>query len=229
MSAERIAVLLVCSLPAVTGCSGPARTVRPAVKSTKAPTEPLPETLGAMRHSIETDVTAGFSTPNQIVETAVEVFSDEQPPAVLRQAARRLLDEALAKHAADQRGWPAVTDCDRLDRAFADLERRGIFARQNFSDCGTCGVAEIADEIDAARQDGRPVRGYVFYHAQDTESAAEGHGLYLNYGSVEDDEKAALTVATEVIEAFKRHGLNPNWDGTLQQRIGVKMDWKRRR
>jgi len=34
-----------------------------------------------------------------------------------------------------QREWPSVTDCDRLDRAFADLNGRGIVARQNFACC----------------------------------------------------------------------------------------------
>jgi hypothetical protein len=159
----------------------------------------------------------------------VDVYSDEQPSTVLRPAAQRFLDEALAKHATVQRSWPAATDCDRLDSAFADLEQRGIVARQNFSDCGTCGVAEIADEIDAARKGGSKVRGYVFYHEQDTESAAEGHGLYLNYGSVDEGENAALKIADEVVKALKDRGLQPSWDGTWRTRIRVALDWKRRR
>ena len=130
---------------------------------------------------------------------------------------------------AAQASWPAETDCDRLDRAFAELEQQGIVARQNFSDCGTCGVAEIPDEIKAAEKSGRKVRGYVFYHMQDTESAAGGHGLYLNYGSIHSDDSASLKVAGEVVEALKRHRLKTEWNGTIEQRIGVKLDWKRRR
>jgi hypothetical protein len=63
---------------------------------------------------------------------------------------------------------------------------------------------------------------------QDTESAAEGYGLYLNYGAVEEGEKAALRVANEIIDALQRHGLQTEWDGSWSKRIGVTLDWKRR-
>jgi len=168
MRARWLTVLLLSSLSALTGCGGPPAASKPAAKSAATAAKDPRETMNEMRRSIEKDVAAGFSTPDQIVQSAIDVFSDEQPESVLRPAARKLLTEALAKHTAAQDTWPAVTDCDRLDKAFADLEGRGIVARQNFSDCGTCGVAEIADEID-------------------------------------------------------------NWDGTLRMRIGIKLDWKRRR
>jgi hypothetical protein len=229
MKTSRIAVLLLSWLAVVVGCYRPAPTARLATKPTAAPTKPLQQTFKEMSRSIEARVAAGFSTPDQVLESAVEVYSDEQPPTVLRPAARWYLDQALAKHAAAQRAWPAVTDCDRLDSAFADLEQRGIVARQNFSDCGTCGVAEIADEIAAARKGGRKVQGYVFYHEQDTESAVEGHGLHLNYGSVEEGENAAVKIADEVVKALKDRGLQPSWDGTWRTRIRVALDWKRRR
>jgi hypothetical protein len=182
-----------------------------------------------LRRAIEQDVAAGFSTPEEIVQSAVDIFSDDHDPTVLRPIARRLFGQAIAKHVAAQAAWPDVTDCDRLDQAFAELEERGIVARQNFADCGTCGVAEIGGEIDAVRKRGRKVRGYTFYHMQDTESAVDGGGLYLNYGSVDDGEKAALAIANEVVGALKRRGLDTDWDGSWKRRIGVKLDWKRRR
>ncbi len=33
----------------------------------------------------------------------------------------------------------------------------------------------------------------------------------------------------EIVEALQHHGLKTEWNGTIQQRIGVKLDWKRRR
>ena len=182
-----------------------------------------------MRSSIETDVAAGFDSPTEISASAVSLFSDEVDEARLRPIAQKLVDEALAKHRAAQATWPARTDCDRLDQAFADLDAHGIVARQNFADCGTCGVAEIQAEIDAVRKRGRKVRGYTFYHMQDTESAVSGDGLYLNYGSVDDSEKADLAIAGEIVQTLKQHGLRTDWNGRIQQRIGVKLDWKRRR
>jgi hypothetical protein len=63
---------------------------------------------------------------------------------------------------------------------------------------------------------------------QDTESAADGRGLYLFYGAVEEGEKPALQVGNEIIDALQRHGLTTEWNGSCSNRIGVKLDWKRR-
>ena len=106
-----------------------------------------------MRQAIERDVAGGFSTPDKSSSRRSKAtLTDEIPIARPRRSS------FFAKHspstAAAQATWPAETDCDRLDKAFADLEQHGIVARQNFSDCGTCGVAEIPAEIDAAKKSG---------------------------------------------------------------------------
>ena len=178
---------------------------------------------------IRRDIATGFESPDEIVDSVVELLSDEADSAVLRPYARRMAGEVLAEQLAEQATWPEVTDCDRLDAAFAGLEEGGIVCRQHFSCCGTCGVGEIWDEIEAAREGGANVRGYVFYHAQDTERAVDGDGLYLNYGAVTEGETAALEVAREVISALERHGLRTEWNGEWSRRIGVVLDWKRRR
>jgi hypothetical protein len=100
---------------------------------------------------IESSVASGFEQPDQIVESVLRVYSDEQAPADFRPVAQRLISDAIRKQREDQAKWPAVTNCDRLDRAFGELESKGIVARQNFSDCGTCGAAEIVDEIQAVK------------------------------------------------------------------------------
>jgi hypothetical protein len=178
---------------------------------------------------VESRVAAGFDPPERIVQCAVDMYSDDQPEEALRPVAQRVTDDAVHRFQRAQASWPAVTDCDRLDHAFQELESIGIVSRQNFSDCGTCGAAEIVDEIQATKKRGKPVRGYTFYHEQDTESAVSGSGLYLNYGAVEDGERAALEIAREIVAALNRQGLKTKWDGTWEQRIRVNLDWKRRR
>jgi hypothetical protein len=183
----------------------------------------------ALLDEVHGHVAAGFATAETIVEDVIDTFGDEADSAILRPRAQRFVREVLAAHMLEQAGWPTVTDCDRLDTAFAALEADGIICRQHFSCCGTCGSAEIWDEIAAAQETGRAVRGYVFYHVQDTEAAVEGHGLYLNYGAVEDGEAAALAVARDSVAALEHHGLRTNWNGQWARRIGVALDWKRRR
>lgn len=186
------------------------------------------EKIDWLRESIRRDVATGFYDEDAILTHAVDSFEEEFEPAELRRESQRLLREALAEHKAAQRGWPARTDCDRLDDAFAALEAKGVVARQHFTCCGTCGSTEIWDEIDVVQKAGRPARGYAFYHVQDTERAAEGGGLYLNYGACEEGEEAALAVAKDIVTHLEAHGLRTEWDGSWGQRIAVSLDWKRR-
>lgn len=178
---------------------------------------------------ITREVAAAFSAQDQLVDYALEMYCDQEEPAVLRPYAERLARELITSHLQQQRTWPEVTDCDRLDQAFAELENRGILCRQNFSCCGTCGATEIWGEIEAARAEGREILGYAFHHHQETENAVEGGGLFLGYGAVLKSEKTALDIARQIVEVIERHGLSTDWDGTWDQRIGVRLDWKRRR
>lgn len=187
------------------------------------------EKTGWLRDMIRRDVASGFYDEDAILTNAAGAFEEEFEPAELRRTAQQQLREALADHAEAQRGWPDRTDCDRLDDAFDALEADGVIARQHFSCCGTCGSSEIWDEINAAQTAGRPARGYAFYHMQDTESAADGAGLYLNYGACEEGEAAALAVARDIVNQLEAHGLRTDWDGSWDRRIAVALDWKRRR
>jgi len=97
----------------------------------------LLQTTDAMRTFIRRAVTTGFDSPDDIRNSAVEAFSDDHPASVLRPIAERLTREAVEAHRAAQRGWPPVTDCNLLDRAFDELERAGVVSRHNFTCCGT--------------------------------------------------------------------------------------------
>jgi hypothetical protein len=187
------------------------------------------ELIGHVTEYLRVKVSSGFDTRDELVQSAVDVYSDDAAENVLRPVAERITDDLLAEHKQRQAEWPAVTDCDRLDRAFAELEAKGVVSRQNFSCCGTCGTAEIGDEIGETIANGKVARGYTFYHMQDTDAAASGRGLYLNYGSVTDSEDAALLVASEIVTTLNRHGLKTEWNGSWSQRIGVTLNWQRRR
>jgi hypothetical protein len=190
------------------------------------------ELFDELKRYIAEDVATGFYNAEEIAESAVEMVSYDDETAdkeSLRAEADRLTTEAITEHLSDQESWPAITDCDRLDAAFAELEENGVVSRQNFSCCGTCGQAEIWDEIEAVERTGKSVRGYTFYHVQDTEAAVEGYGLCFNYGANEEGEEAALKIANDIVTTLRKHGLNPAWDGSWDKRIQLALDWKRRR
>lgn len=182
-----------------------------------------PELDAEIRSAACNRVAEGFDDATDIVEGLCDQFSDEAADEEVRPIAEHATDEALREHLVAQEHWSIPTDCDRIDRAFAALERAGIVARQNFTCCQTCGHVEIGDELDD-----RSV-GYTFFHQQDTESAVEGYGICLAYGAVAESDEAAVAVARSVTEALEREGLTVTWNGTSQQRIQVALDWKRRR
>lgn len=198
--------------------------------------EAVPLTDQAIRAALRLEARLGYRTDAEIVDSVLEQLTDEhgEQPG-LRERIESLAPKVLEAQAAVERTWPVPTDCDRLDRAFAKLERAGIVARQNFTCCQTCGHAEIGDELDGAACDG-PVRGYTFFHAQDTEAAEAGAGIYLAFGAVlppgsaaEALAGAAAEVAREIVRALRAEGLEVDWDGDPARRIGVPLQWRRRR
>ncbi len=179
---------------------------------------------------IRIQITAGFAPIDDIVDDAVDVFSSTSPDEqALRDAALAIAQQALNGHVAQQAGWPDTTDCDRLDAAFAELDRAGIVARQHFSCCQTCGAHDIHDEMHQAAKSGAPSRGYAFFHAQDTEHAARGESLYLSYGAADKDRSASVAIGHEVVAVLGRHGLSPAWNGKQAHRIALPIRWQRRR
>jgi hypothetical protein len=179
---------------------------------------------------IRVQVAAGYTSPAEIVDEAVELFTDVANDASgLRTAALAITDRAIAAHVADQADWPELTDCDRLDAAFAELDGTGIVARQHFSCCGTCGSHDIQGEVERARKAGTATRGFTFFHVQDTEHAVNGESLYLSYGSVSKDKIESVAIGHEVFDVLSRHGFAPTWNGKIAHRIGLPLRWQRRR
>lgn len=175
---------------------------------------------------IEVQVAAGFLSEGEIVETAVDVYSEEFDS--VRPEAERLARRAIEDHLTKQTSWPETTDCDRLDAAFAELEASGIVARQNAPCCQSCALDEVCDEIDGLLESGKSIRGYTFYHEQGTEAAVEGSQLYFSYGAVEEGVDS-VAIGHEVADAMRRHGFAVDWDGDIKHRIAIALDWKRRR
>lgn len=184
----------------------------------------------SVQDHIELQVKVGYDSREQIIASAEVMFEDAiEDRQELRRLAARLTDSALAAHFSAQRTWSHETDCDKLDEAFAELDRNGIVARQNWTCCQTCGHTEIAYELGRTAVH-RRVRGYVFFHQQDSEHVAHEDNLYLAYGSLNGGDDEAVAVAREVAATLRRYGLTIEWNGLIQKRICIRdIHWQRRR
>lgn len=177
-------------------------------------------------------VTRGEAESDEFVEWATD--DELLDPPLDEPTAERIWSTVLAIRRAQQESW-GEEPRTALTAAFEELDALGVVARQNFSCCGTCASGEIWDE----RPDGRPSRGYVYFHAQDTEQLLESNDTYLGYGAFPDafiseadwnalDEKARdalyTRTVTELMEdvvfpVFERYGIAVSWNRDLGTRI----------
>ena len=162
-------------------------------------------------------VRGGFLDRDEVVDGLVDYLEDDLSVADAEGVVDRLWQERMAEQAA----WPAQTEADRVLTALESLEANGIVARFDFTCCGSCGAAEIGAEA------GEDSRGYVFFHRQDTEAVANGHGLYLSYGTFDGADPAGI--GREVVETLTRAGAPVEWNGSVNQRIYVNpLSWQLR-
>lgn len=180
-------------------------------------------------------IVKGIDDPDELAEYAADELDLSDDAA--RDAALFL----VAARKQQQAGFGEQPE-SVLDRAFADLESQRVLARKDWTCCGTCGVAEIGDDVDDISE----WLGYVFFHTQDTDSLVESGSTYLNYGIfwpshvTEADFNAMSKPAREeyyerttlalmqdvVVPTFERHGITVAWDGSFSQRMLIEgVDW----
>lgn len=170
----------------------------------------------------------GFHSPDELDEQ-IDLDSDDEVEVVRVKA---YAADMLRRKRAAEATWPAQTDCDRLDRAFARLAQQGFCVLQ-FPDSGYTlahGEEAVVERLTADGQ--RPDRytAYCFYHAQDIDSAREGEGLMLAFGSTQSEDIADFVRAGRLVcQALEQEDLKADWDGTANRRIHIPgFRWQRR-
>lgn len=171
---------------------------------------------------------SGFFDPDDVMEIVCdEMFEGDD---VDEDEVADVIDaefEALEK---DMESWPAVTDCDRLDRAFEALNQRGVIALQNAGYTQSDGYDDFMEAYEEHPKKSSII-GYCFYQGQDLERAVLGEGLYLAFGPANPDDEARRgpEVGAIVRQELQRAGFAVEWNGTFQQRIFIpKLVWQRR-
>jgi hypothetical protein len=178
----------------------------------------------------------GFNTMASTREFIIDVlkfrFGEDTVSAILDEVLPQLSDA----YETQKKSWPEITDCDRLDAAFEELNAKGIMARHHWSCCGSCGTASMPTEFNrlGGKWRGVPITGYVFYDVQGTERALKENQINLDYGSssfeASKDEYESLSceVARVACQVLRSHGFKPEWAGTFVHSIDVTLKWQRR-
>ena len=177
---------------------------------------------------ITTLVRSGFYTRDQLAC----IFCEERyaPGELEADEVLTAIDAALATWEEEKRSWEGVTDCDRLDAAFAALNERGIIAIQNAGYTQSDGYDDFL-EAYANCEDKSNIQGYCFYHGQDLEHAVRGRALFLAFGPADPDQEESKgpEIGQIVKEEMERAGLSVDWDGTFARRLSIPdLKWQKR-
>lgn len=180
------------------------------------------------REEISALVRSGFYNKDRLMD----IFCEEMyaPGELEPNDVSVALDSEFTKWEAEKHTWPDVTDCDRLDSAFAAMNKRGIVAMQNAGYTQSDGFDDFREAYEN-HPNKSSVLGYCFYHGQDLERAVRGAGLFLAFGPVnpsEEETKGPL-IGNIVREELEHAGLRVEWDGTFNKRLSVpELVWQRR-
>ena len=169
-------------------------------------------------------VWSGFDTREDVEEMILDLLYDDEEAD--EETVRASVGPAFARKAEAEASWPVVTDCDRLDGAFHQLEASGIVALHNAGYTLSDGHSDVS-EVLAQAGPGR-YHGYAFYHGQDVEAAVDGHSLWVAFGALTDDREADAEIGRRVQAELAAAGLQVLWAGSPDRRIELVLDWKRR-
>lgn len=174
-------------------------------------------------------VRGGFESKDRMIQILCEEMYEpgELDPEEVSAAIDGVIEELRIESA----HWPAITDCDRLEAAFAAMRARGIVALPNAGYTQSDGYDDVLALVDRHKQPDQLI-GYCFYHGQDLERAVTGSGLYLAFGPIDpkQEQSAGPTIGRLIVEELERAGLRTEWDGTFNQRIAIPaLTWQLRR
>jgi hypothetical protein len=174
---------------------------------------------------IERYVRYGFYRPAEIER----ILGDVLDGPILQKRLRDLIEAEKAKQKAEQKTWPKVTDCDRIDQAFDALRGEGILAIHNAGYEPSDGISEVSEQYHSAGGAESGIVGYCFYHRQDMEYALKHHKLGLAFGDIKGDDGRGVEIGKRIRSALEAAGLRVAWTGSIKDKLDITdFRWQRR-
>lgn len=173
-------------------------------------------------------VWGGFETKDQIVDILTK---DMDYPA---DTVRKIVEVEWAAKLEAERSWPEQTDVDRLHAAFEALEEKKIIALHNADWSQSAAQATAGEEWIRRGERKSGFIGSAHYHEQDVAGVLqEGHMFigfdgYPRLNNTSSLEVRVSEVAMIIAKTLEEHGFEVDWDGSINTRIGIKIDWKKR-
>ena len=126
----------------------------------------------------------------------------------------------------------------RISTAFAALRKQGFIAKASFMCCGGCAGSAIADLTEELVDAGKSPLGAVYFTKQCrsdamdalervyTQSDIKKVQLLIGYGTIDTSKHGviglpAVDVGAALVAALREAGLEVDWDGDPDKKIGV--------
>ena len=176
-----------------------------------------------VREFTRSNVRAGLLDDQRLYDEVVLAITTELPHHAddADQVAAAWIGEAREELRREQAQWPEVTDYERLQQSFADIEALDVVVLQGVDDHW---VAKA--ELDRRGTEGRLPRGVAWFTPPDVWHAVDEGMLEVNlwHGSTANAAPGD-PLLDEVVAVFARHGLEAHFD---EGRIEVSAHWRRR-
>lgn len=192
--------------------------------------------LKELQERVALEVKGGFANQREILELISDVmkYDYELKGDDLKEMRKKLKDiiaDLLEQHKKEQATWPEVTDCDRLDAAFAELEEQGILTAQNAGYTQSDGFDDISEKyFRLTKKQQKDSIGFVFFHGQDLERVLESKKLLLAFGAGKGDAKSDVKVGKIIQKVLMAHSFKVKWNGKSDTRLEIsKFTWQKRR
>jgi hypothetical protein len=176
-------------------------------------------TLADTRAWVRDVVRSGLLDANALQAEVTGVVAADLPDLPAEETARSWIAEERDAWAADAASWPETTDHDRLERAFAALERLDIAVLQG------CADHWVARDLLRRREPAVP-RGVAWFTPADVWHAIDEGMLEVNlwHGSTANAAPGD-PLLEEALGCFADEGLAAHFD---EGRIEVSAHWQRR-
>ena len=176
-----------------------------------------------MRDFTRSCVRAGLLEEQELYDEVLLAVATELPDraAEAETLARNWVAEFRDDLRAEQVTWPEVTDHDRLQAAFAEVEAGDVVVLQGCEDHWAAKAA-----LDERAAVGNPPRGIAWFTPPDVWHAIDEGMLEVNlWHGTTANAAPGDALLDDVIAVLARHGLAAHFD---EGRIEVAAHWQRR-
>ena len=167
-------------------------------------------------------VMSGYMLPSTVMERIDEMPFDARTVQALRDYAEA---EFLALERV-QHTWPDHTDCDRLDKAFEELNKQGICAVANAGTRCADGFLHVVETVAAAPAGS--YRGYCYYHLEDIAWCISGRSLMVSFGSLESVAENDAAIGLEIQQHLRNAGFAAHCAGNGDPIWLSGFEWRKR-